>query len=78
MPWETAKFKSTDEPPRTYTREPHYWRTYRFLPWPVCHHCGLVLLKNDFTRWAAAQGCNYKLHPGYAAQYAQSGINPRK
>lgn len=31
--------------------------TKRVLHWPYCAHCGLVLLKNDTTRRAAAAKC---------------------
>lgn len=31
--------------------------TKMIISWPYCVHCGLVLLKNEATRRAAAQKC---------------------
>lgn len=38
--------------------------------WPCCVKCGLVLMKNDFSRWADKVGCNNKYHPSYASKRA--------
>lgn len=77
MAWETVPYVE-DDTPKHYTMEPHHWKHVRFMSWQVCAYCGLVALKNDFTRWAMRMGCNYKLHRDYQAQYNQSGIDPQK
>ena len=40
-------------------------KLYKGLPWPVCKRCGLVYLKNSFTRWCVAKGCLAEYHPGF-------------
>lgn len=45
---------------------PHAF-TRRVLHWPYCANCGLVKMRNDFSLWAQAQGCNNKDHPRYEA-----------
>ena len=49
-----------------YTYEAHtFVKMYRSLPWLVCKHCGLLLLRNDFTQWCVSKGCLHEYHPGY-------------
>lgn len=51
-----------DAQPRNIRRAPHAWHTikgFRF-PWPVCAHCGLVWLKNEASRKAAKQLCEWE------------------
>lgn len=45
--------------------EPHRFIKYKVLPWPICVHCGLIYLKNDFTDWAVKHGCTNTEHPSY-------------
>lgn len=66
MPWETIPY--VEEGPQPYRMENHSWKITRFISWPVCQYCGLVLLRNPFSKWCADKGCNYKDHPGYAGQ----------
>lgn len=73
--WVTVPFIENDAP-QVYTLEPHTWKSVRFFSWPVCSYCGLVLLKNDFTRWADRMGCNHTLHRDYHREWAKAGINP--
>lgn len=47
-----------------YTFEPHSPQRRRGMPWLVCKFCGLVYLRNDFTRWAIKKGCRNSAHPG--------------
>lgn len=76
MPWEVATFSADEQAPQKYTMEPHSWKQVRFFSWPVCRYCGLVLLRNSFTKWCGAHGCNYRLHPGYQVQRNAAGIDP--
>ncbi len=39
------------------TRQHAFTVFLKRLPWPVCKHCGLVLLKNEETRKRQKQGC---------------------
>ncbi len=78
MPWEVANFSANDKAPQTYSAEPHAWKQVRFFSWPVCKYCGLILLRNPFTKWCSEKGCNYKLHQGYLHQRNQAGIDPMK
>jgi hypothetical protein len=48
-----------------YEYEPHSPTQMRNMPWLYCRHCGLLYLKNDFTRWCIKMGCDHKYHPGY-------------
>ena len=50
----------------------HRCQAHRFgkitpIPWPVCMGCGLVLLRNAFTAWAAKVGCCNELHTEHTA-----------
>lgn len=47
-----------------YTLEAHSPQRSKSIPFAlVCKHCGLIYLKNDFTRWAIRMGCNNRYHP---------------
>jgi hypothetical protein len=48
-----------------YSYEAHSPVKVKQLPWPVCRHCGLVYLKNEFTRWCIGKGCNNSYHPEF-------------
>lgn len=51
-----------------YTLEPHNFKTWKKIAWPICVKCGLIALKNPLTEWAMKQGCNHKDHPSYESQ----------
>jgi len=51
-----------------YEYEPHnFVKLYKGIPQLVCKHCGLVTLRNDFTRWCISKGCLNEYHSGYKA-----------
>lgn len=50
-----------------YTYEPHNYNG-KVGHLPYCLKCGLILMKNDFSRWADKVGCNNKDHPSYASK----------
>lgn len=50
----------------TYSYEPHNMKKlYKGIPQLVCVHCGIVALKNDFTRFCISKGCQNRYHPDY-------------
>lgn len=51
-----------------YKLEPHHFTSKRRLAWPVCKGCGILLLKNEFTAWAAKMGCNAHDRPEFTAR----------
>jgi hypothetical protein len=56
-----------------YTMQAHSWDSKKLFHWDVCVDCGLVALKNDFSRWCIRIGCHYKDHAGYRDQRGKSG-----
>jgi hypothetical protein len=49
-----------------YSYEPHsFKKIYKSVSWEVCIYCGLVALRNDFTRWAMKTGCMNRYHKDY-------------
>lgn len=43
-------------------RGPHNFRKmFKRLHWPVCSHCGLMLLKNKATELAARKQCEWEV-----------------
>lgn len=47
-----------------YKYEPHDFRG-KVLNYNYCIKCGLIALKNKFTRWSIDKGCNSEDHPDY-------------
>lgn len=45
----------------------HSFKPRKSIPWLVCSGCGLVRLRNAFTDWCVARGCDYDEHEGFAA-----------
>ena len=41
------------------------------IPYLICSKCGLIQLKNDFSRWCIQQGCDYQSHPEFLAKKKQ-------
>ena len=37
-------------------------------PFTKCKHCGLVYLRNNFSRWAVQKGCDNRKHSSYESQ----------
>jgi hypothetical protein len=60
----------TSEP---YVFEPHKPEKRRNISYPVCRKCGLVYLKNAFTDWSIARGCNSEDHPSFDAKRKLAG-----
>jgi hypothetical protein len=61
--WITTKIEDVEI---KYSYEPHQFvKLYKSIPWLVCKSCGMVLLRNDFTRWCNKMGCLNEYHPGY-------------
>jgi len=49
-----------------YKFEAHHFEKRKRIQWQVCSKCGLIALRNDFTRWAIKKGCNNEDHPEFA------------
>lgn len=47
--------------------DPHAFVRVNGLPWQMCKKCGLLALRNPFTAWCIAHGCDAHEHPGYKA-----------
>lgn len=45
----------------------NFQKLYKGIPWLVCAKCGLVALRNPFTKWCMSNGCNHSEHPNYRA-----------
>ena len=41
------------------------------LPYLICSKCGLISLKNEFSRWCIQQGCDYQSHPQFLSKKKQ-------
>lgn len=52
-----------------YEMENHSWTKSGSFPWEYCRYCGLIALRNKFTKWAINKGCNNSYHPGYHEQW---------
>lgn len=48
-----------------YTYEKHAPIPLKGTPWLYCRYCGLLYLKNDFTKWCIRMGCANRYHPSY-------------
>jgi hypothetical protein len=49
----------------TYSFEHHSPIPLKGNPFLYCRYCGLVYLKNEFTRWCIKKGCNHEYHPQF-------------
>lgn len=56
-PWKPEKI--------TYKFEKHSPVKSKSFPWMYCKYCGLVYLKNRFTKWAIKTGCLNEYHIDY-------------
>ncbi len=66
--WVTVKLSDFDGQEVTvYKMEGHKPKPMKGLPWVCCSSCGLLFLKNEFTRMCIKYGCHYDLHAGYKA-----------
>lgn len=52
-----------DDEEITYSYEKHAPVPLKGNPYLYCKYCGLVYLKNDFTKWCIRMGCNNSYHP---------------
>lgn len=50
-----------------YKMQEHVWED-KVLNWNVCIKCGLIALKNPFTRWCIKKGCFHEDHPDFERQ----------
>ena len=48
-----------------YSYEQHAPIPLKGQPYLYCRYCGLVYLKNDFTKWCIRMGCANSYHPLY-------------
>lgn len=48
-----------------YTYEAHSPVFLKEASCYYCRYCGLVYLKNKFTKWCIRMGCNHNYHPQY-------------
>ena len=48
-----------------YTYERHAFVLLKPASCYYCKYCGLVRLKNKFTKWCIRMGCNNEYHPTY-------------
>ena len=71
--WTTYNPAEDGEVSRTYSMEAHSPKKVKVFSWEVCAYCGLVYLRNDFTRFCIKMGCNYKLHREYNNQRNMAG-----
>lgn len=60
--WVPAQIEDVEE---TYSYEAHTPIPLKGTPWLYCRFCGLLYLKNQFTRWCIRMGCNNSIHPQF-------------
>lgn len=58
--WVTVQL---EEKEIVYKYEQHAPIPLKGTPWLYCKYCGLLYLKNNFTRWAIRMGCMNRFHP---------------
>ncbi len=58
---DSGEFKERIE----YKIEKHSPGKIKGIPWLVCKSCGLVYLRNQFTRWSVKMGCYADYHRDY-------------
>lgn len=47
----------------TYKYHAHkFSKWFKFFPYFICDHCGLILLNNPTTAWAVRMGCYHEDH----------------
>ena len=60
--WVPAQIEDVEE---KYSYEGHSPVILKGVNCYYCRYCGLVYLKNKFTRWCIKMGCNHSYHPQY-------------
>ena len=69
--WVPADIKDVKE---SYKFEGHSPRKLtKRIPMVSCQYCGLVYLKNKFTKWCIRMGCMHELHNQYKQQLRRAG-----
>lgn len=51
---------------QTYKFVAHQWIRRKNLPWLMCKTCGLLLLKNAFTKWCDSKDCLNEIHSEFS------------
>lgn len=60
--WVTVQLEDVE---LKYSYEKHAPVPLKGTPWLYCKYCGLLYLKNGFTKWCIRMGCNNDLHPQF-------------
>lgn len=58
--WETVPWEPIGHVKRDLTRVAHTVIHIKCIPWAVCRHCRLALLRNEPSEYAWRLGCNWK------------------
>lgn len=73
MSWTPAPHLFGPDRKEPYKYEGHSPATSKKMPWLLrCKFCGLVYLKNEFTKRCIKAGCNHKDHPEYRKWRAET------
>ena len=70
--WVTVNLGET--PKEKYKYKPHGpWKDLKGSGRQYCDKCGLMNLKNKFTRWCIDKGCLNDIHPSYQQKRKLTG-----
>ncbi len=59
----------------TYKMQEHSFVFYSKAGKSICTKCGLLALKNEFSRWSIDKGCFSDVHPQYQTKRKLTGFN---